>query len=58
MAKKESATRKESASPVQVDLARGTETGEDVVGVRRPKAAAPPSGAPTWSASGRRRNVT
>jgi chemotaxis methyl-accepting protein methylase/signal transduction histidine kinase len=32
MAKKESATRKESASPVQVDLARRNETGEDVAG--------------------------
>ena len=32
MAKKESAAKQESASPVQVGVARGTETGEDAVG--------------------------
>ena len=32
MAKKQSATKQESASPVQVGVAPGTETGEDVVG--------------------------
>src|SRR5436190_1593504 len=32
MAKKESATKNESASPVQVGVAPGTETGADVVG--------------------------